>query len=264
MHLCQLQIIDIIAKVIGHSSNHARFTSPGRAVEKVTPLPSPPSLMVERLSIGEVLEILHDLSLLLRVHGQCVKGAGVLEGHRFPGVAPGIQGTASGIGVQKTILVLPPDIAGFLHNVIEVGIEDQGLVFLLDPEREATLLVGERTPGEGLGLPLRDHVLPEDVDAVEGVHDAVIVGEPEGEAAGVDSACETEAVSGDGNGGAEVELHGVVELVGVDAVDLRYVEVAVGGEAVEDPVEELDGSETELRWEDCLEDGLTEGKDTEK
>ncbi|WVZ11712.1 hypothetical protein V8G54_016242 [Vigna mungo] len=180
------------------------------------------------------------------------------------GVAPGIQGTTSGIGVQKTILVLPSDIAGFLHDVIEVGIEDQGLVFLLDTEREATLLVGERTPGEGLGLPLSDHVLPEDVDAVEGVHDAVIVGEAEGKAAGVDSACETEAVSGDGNRGAEVELHGVVELVGVDAVDLGYVKVAVGGEAVEDTIEEFDGSKTEFGRENCLEDGLTEGKHTEK
>lgn len=188
----------------------------------------------------------------------------MLEGHRFPRVAPGVQGATPGIGVQKTILVLPSDIAGFLHNVIEVGIEDQGLVFLLDPEREATLLVGEWAPGEGLGLPLRHHVLPEDVHAVEGVHDAVIVGEPEGEAARVDGACEAEPVPGDGDGGAEVELHGVVELVGVDAVDLRYVEVAVGGEAVEDPIEELDGSETEFRGEHCLEDGLTERKHTQK
>ena len=107
-------------------------------------------------------------------------------------------------------------------------------------------------------------MLPQHVHAIEGVDDAVIVGQPEGEARGVDGACEAEAVTGDGDGGAQVELDGVVELVGVDAVDLRYVEVAVGGEAVEDTVEELHGSEAELRWEHCLEDGLAEGKHTQK
>ena len=77
---------------------------------------------------------------------------------------------------------------------------------------------------------MRDDVFPEDVNAVKGVGDVVIVGEAEGEAAGVDGAREAEAVAGDGDGGAEVELDGVVELVGVDAVDLGDVIVAVGGE----------------------------------
>lgn len=109
---------------------------------------------------------------------------------------------------------------------------------------------------------LRDDVFPEDVNAVKGVGDVVIVGEAEGEAAGVDGAREAEAVAGDGDGGAEVELDGVVELVGVDAVYLRYVEVAVGGEAVEEAVEEFNGRETEFWWEHCLEKRLAEREDS--
>ena len=106
-------------------------------------------------------------------------------------------------------------------------------------------------------------MLPQHVHAVEGVHDAVIVREAEGEPGRVHGACEAQPVAGDGDGGAQVQLDGVVELVGVHTVDLRYVEVAVGGEAVEDPVEELHGSEAQLRWEHCLEDGLAEGKHTQ-
>lgn len=113
-------------------------------------------------------------------------------------------------------------------------------------------------------MSLSDDVFPEHIDAVKGVDDGVIVGEAEGEGAGVEGACEAETVAGDGDGGAEVELDGVVELVGVDAVNLRYVEVAVGGEAVEDSEEEFQGSEAKLWWEHCLKDGLAESKHTQK
>lgn len=92
-------------------------------------------------------------------------------------------------------------------------------------------------------------MFPEDGDAVESVDDGVVVGETERDGGGVDGASEAQTVSGDGNGGAQVELDGVVELVGVDAVDFCYVEVAVGREEVEDSVEEFEESETELRWE---------------
>ena len=59
-------------------------------------------------------------------------------------------------------------------------------------------------------------------------------------------------------------MDGVVELVGVDAVDFGDVEVNVGGEASEDLGEEFEGGETELRREDCLEDRLREGEKAEK
>jgi len=85
-------------------------------------------------------------------------------------------------------------------------------------------------------LPLGDDVFLDDGNAVVGVDDAVIVGEAEGDGTGVELAGEAEAAVGDGDGGAEIELDGVVELVGVDDVDLGDVEVAVGGEPVENPV----------------------------
>lgn len=110
-----------------------------------------------------------------------------------------------------------------------------------------------------------DDVFPDDGDGFVGVDDAVIVGEAEGDGAGVECAGEAEAAAGgDGDGGAEIELDGVVELVGVDAVDLGDVEVAVGGEPVGDPVQELESCEPELRWEDYLEEGLAEGQNSQK
>nr|KYP57457.1 hypothetical protein KK1_003721 [Cajanus cajan] len=56
--------------------------------------------MVKRLSISEVLEIVHDLVLLLGVHGQRVKRARVFERDGFPRMAPGVEGATSGIGVE--------------------------------------------------------------------------------------------------------------------------------------------------------------------
>ncbi|KAF1875776.1 hypothetical protein Lal_00006406 [Lupinus albus] len=113
---------------------------------------------------------------------------------------------------------------------------DQGFILFLDPEREATLLIGEWSPREGLRLSLGNDMFPEDINAVKSIGDGVIVGKTEGESGGVEGTCEAETGSGDGDMGAEVELDGVVEFVGVDAVNLRDVEVAVGGEAVEEMV----------------------------
>lgn len=173
----------------------------------------------------------------------------MLKRNRLPRKTSRIERPASRIRVKKPVLILPANLAGSLHDVVQVGVEDQVFVFLLDPEREPTLLLRHWPPGEGLGLSLRDDVFPDDGDGVEGVHDGVVVGEAEGDWGGVDGAREAEAVSGDGDGGAEVELDGIVKLVGVDAVNLRYVEVTEGGEELEDSVETFEEGETELRWE---------------
>lgn len=77
-------------------------------------------------------------------------------------------------------------------------------------------------------------MFPEDGNAEEDVDEVVGVGEAEGDGGGVGGAGEAKAAAGDGSGGAEVELGGVVELVGVHAVDLGDVVVAVGGAEVED------------------------------
>lgn len=71
-------------------------------------------------------------------------------------------------------------------------------------------------------------MFPQDPDAFVAVHEAVVVGQPEGDGAGVEPASEAQAVAGDGSGATEVQLDGVVEFVGVDAVDLCDVIVAVG------------------------------------
>ena len=176
-------------------------------------------------------------------------------------MSPGVQRPASGVGVKQPVLVLPTDLVGSLHDEVEVRGEDQGFVSLLDAESEAALLLGQRSPGEGLSLSLRDDVFPEDGDVVEGVDDGVVVGEAEGDGGGVEGAREAEAGGGGdgGGGGAEVELDGIVELVGVDAVDLRYVEVAEGGEELEESVYEFEGGVTELRWEYGVHEALAEG-----
>ena len=67
MYLNQLQIVNIIAEVIGHSCNHVGFTSPWRANTEGSIFQALPVLLVKRSFVGEVLKILHDLFLLVRV-----------------------------------------------------------------------------------------------------------------------------------------------------------------------------------------------------
>jgi hypothetical protein len=92
-------------------------------------------------------------------------------------------------------------------------------------------------------------VFPDDGDGVKRVDDGVVVGETECDGGGVDGACEAETVTCDGDRGAEVKLDGIVKLVGVDAVNLCYVEVTEGGEEFKEFVEEFRDGETELWWE---------------
>ena len=74
----------------------------------------------------------------------------MLERHRLPRVAPGIQRSAAGVGVQEPLLVFSPDIVGLLSDVVEVGVEDEVLVPLLDSQSEPPLLLRQRPPREGL------------------------------------------------------------------------------------------------------------------
>ncbi|XLR64733.1 hypothetical protein HN51_007234 [Arachis hypogaea] len=67
-----------------------------------------------------------------------------------------------------------------------------------------------------------------------------------GESGGVEVSCVDEVVVDDEDGGSKVELDGIVELVGVDAVDLHYIKVAAGREAVKDLIEEFRGGKTEI------------------
>ena len=110
---------------------------------------------------------------------------------------------------------------------------------------------------------LRHDVLPEDGDPIEGVHQGVVVGEAEGGGRGIQGPGKAQPATGDGGGGARVELDNVVELVGVDAIDFSDIEVAVGG-AVEEAFEELQHCKPELRREHGAEDALEEGQHPQK
>ncbi|KAK8661082.1 hypothetical protein V6N13_051984 [Hibiscus sabdariffa] len=138
--------------------------------------------------------------------------------------------------------------------------EDQGLVFLLDPESEPSLLLRQWSPSKSLGLPLNHDMLPQHGGAAERIEDTVIVGETERSGGRVESTSEAQAVAIVGNEGTEIELDGVVEFVGADAVDLGDVEVAVGREEMEETVEESETEEAELRWENQLEEALAKGQ----
>lgn len=103
-------------------------------------------------------------------------------------------------------------------------------------------------------------MLPNGGCAFECVDKAIVVGEAEGEDGGIEGTGEREAGASNGGGGAEVELNSVVELVGVNSVDLGDVEVAVSGEGAKETVEELRGCEAEIGREDSVEEALTEGE----
>ena len=126
--------------------------------------------------------------------------------------------------------------------MVEVGLENHRLVLFPDSQSENSFLLRNRAPREGLGMPLSDDVLPRRGNAIKGVYEAVVVAETKGEGGGVDLTAEAETAAGDGETAAEVELDGVVKLVGADAVNLCYLEVAVGGEEAESAVGELEKS----------------------
>lgn len=65
--------------------------------------------------------------------------------------------------------------------MVEIGVKDYRLVSLPDSESETPFLIRHRPPGEGLGLPLCDNVLPPGLGAPEGVEEAVVVREAESE-----------------------------------------------------------------------------------
>lgn len=138
------------------------------------------------------------------------------------------------------------------------------MVLLFDFESETSFFFRQWAPREGLGLSLSDDMLPLDFNAVEDVDEAVVIGKAEGDGGGVEGAGEAEAATtvgcgGSGDGGSEVELGGVVKLVGVDTVDLGDVVVAVVGEGVEEAGEELKECEAEFRGEECVEECLAQG-----
>lgn len=102
-------------------------------------------------------------------------------------------------------------------------------------------------------------MFPQDFNStIECVNERIVIGKPKSDGAGIESPCETEAIPSDGGRAAQVELNGVVKLIGINAVDLRYVIVAIGREPVADAMDEFEGRKTDFCWENCLKEALTE------
>ena len=118
--LRQLQIVDVVAEEIGHGGDHAGFSGAGRAVEEVPSLPGAAGFLVERLPVGEVSQIFHDLRFHGGIHRQSIERAGMLERHRLPWMAAGIERSAAGVGVEEPLLVFPADFAGPVDDEVEV------------------------------------------------------------------------------------------------------------------------------------------------
>nr|GMD74268.1 hypothetical protein CR513_06367 [Ipomoea batatas] len=245
-----------------HGGDHTGLSGPGRAVKKVPTFPSPPGPLIKRFPVGEILKVGHDFLLSCGVHGERLERAGVLKRDGLPGVSARVERSAPRVGVEEPILVLAAYVVGPFHYVVEVGAEDGGFVLLFSPEEKPAFLLREWAPREGGRLAGGDHVLPHHAHAVVTVCQAVVVAEAEGDGAGVEAAGQAEPVArAHPRRAAQVELHRVVELVGVHAVDLRYVVVAVGGEPAAEAVEEFHGGETELRREHRVQEALAESPD---
>lgn len=101
-------------------------------------------------------------------------------------------------------------------------------------------------------------MFPYNFYAVVGIYQAVVAGKVEGDGARIKGAVEAEAVGGKSGGAAEIELHGVLKLVGVDTVDFCDFIVAVRCEGVKNFAEEFKKGKSEFLWEDCVQNGLAE------
>lgn len=176
MDLSELKIIDIIAKIVSHGSNQARFASTWRAIKKIPTFPSSASLLIKSLAISEISEIKKDLKLASRIKSQSIKRARMFERDRLPRVAAGVKSATAGVGEEEAILVEMAELCSGEHDVIEIALEDDGFVLLLDGEGEAALLVRDGAPGEGRVLALSDNMFPDGGGAIEGVNELVIVG----------------------------------------------------------------------------------------
>ncbi|KAJ1289780.1 hypothetical protein BS78_02G190600, partial [Paspalum vaginatum] len=258
-HLRELEVVHVVAQEVGHGRDHAGLARPGRAVQQVPALPGAARALVEGAAVGEVAEVRLDGGLPRRVHGQRVERAGVLEGHGVPRQAARVHGPAARVGVEQPVLTPPLDVRRRRQDVVQVRREQLVPVPAADAEREPALLLGERPPREALPLARRHHVLPRDGRAREGVHHAVAGGQPEGEGGGVERARQAEPrARRRRRRAAEVQLHGVVDLVGAHTVHLRHVEVAVGGEGPRQPPQQTRHRRSELRREHRVQHALQE------
>ncbi|WVZ60896.1 hypothetical protein U9M48_010856 [Paspalum notatum var. saurae] len=224
VHGRELDVVDVVVEVVGHGGDHGGLARPRRAVQEVAALPGLADARVVVLAVPEHVEVVRDLLLLGRVHGERGERLGVLEHHvrprrpHVPAVAPLVR---RDVGEELPLAVLDHDGAALPPDVRQVGVEHQLPVALQEEEPvEAALLLRA-----GAAAPPRRHPAvrarrrlggrpPPHRGAPELVRHLLAVHHAEHELVGVLGALGPEVAHAAGAGVAEV---GLDLLVGVAA-----------------------------------------------
>ncbi|GJM96683.1 hypothetical protein PR202_ga13545 [Eleusine coracana subsp. coracana] len=177
----ELDVVDVVAEVVGHGGDHGRLSRPRRAVQEVPALPRLADARVILLPVPERVKVGDDVSLLHGVHGERGESLGVLERD----VAPRPAGE---VGEELPLPVPDHGLAPLAPHVREVGVEDQVPVPVEEEEavEAAVLLRGGAPPREPVGARRRLGVGgPPHPGALEVVGDLLPVGHAEHQLVGV-------------------------------------------------------------------------------
>lgn len=216
-HIGELQIINIKLQVIGHGRNQAGFAGPRRAVEQIAPLPRPPHPLVKLLPLDEPVQILHHRPLQLRLHRHRLERRRMLQidGLPLPAVA---AGAAHGVHFESPGFVL--DGGGAIEEVGDVGSEDFLVVGFVELELEVAALCSAARKQSVVVGGVAGFVVfvgiegPQELDAVEGIHQFLALFEAEGGGFVFGGFGDAEARGGRSDFRRQVRLGGVVDLVG--------------------------------------------------
>jgi len=225
LQLGELQVIDIKAQEISHSSNQTGFAGARRSIEQVPSLPSLPNLSVILLPRHKPLQIPHHKLLHVTLQSQRVKGGGVVQIDPSPGVV-GVSVNAVVIhgedpqGLRRLLQGL-----GLLHYEGKVCVEDHVFVLLVEAQFQGPNLRFQRRVQvarvvEVPGLHVTAHQDPVKLHAVKDVVEALVALHCEDEGVVGFGFGHLESLRGGGDFGAEVGLRGLVDLVAHEAVEL--------------------------------------------
>uniref|UniRef100_A0A8R7RG12 Uncharacterized protein n=1 Tax=Triticum urartu TaxID=4572 RepID=A0A8R7RG12_TRIUA len=111
----ELEVVDIILKVVGYGGDHRGLSSAGGAKEQLPTLPCLADLVVVALSLSEGIEVVDDGLLLRGVHGKRIERRRVLERH----VAPAILSICA-VGEEAALAVVGDDGAALSKDVGQI------------------------------------------------------------------------------------------------------------------------------------------------
>ena len=83
-YLSEFEIINVVFQEIGHGSHHTGLSRPGRSIQQVTPLPSPPRSLIKGFVIPERRQVRNNFLLQARVHRERVECRRMLVRDRIP------------------------------------------------------------------------------------------------------------------------------------------------------------------------------------